>query len=184
MLTHGRPRIADALQPTEPDGRRPYNWAVAAPGPSTVPARIHADRAGRSLAIEWADGHASTYDFAALRWLCPCAFCRGEAGLPGWLDTRPTLTAEQTSLVDIHLVGQYAVAPEWGDGHHTGYYTFGLLRDRCTCDECHARRVRQANESNASSSGTGASRTGHAGHAPTAGEPATTVTTMSKESGQ
>ena len=27
-----------------------------------------------------------------LRWLCPCAFCRGEAGLPGWLDSAPTLT--------------------------------------------------------------------------------------------
>ena len=36
----------------------------------------------------------------------------------------------------------------------------------------------------ASSGGTGTSRTGHAGHAPTTGEPANTVTTMSKESGQ
>ena len=24
-----------------------------------------------------------------LRWLCPCAYCRGEAGLPGWLDSAP-----------------------------------------------------------------------------------------------
>src|SRR5207244_2575320 len=114
-------RSEDSRRPSAPPerrGRRPYNWAVAVPGPSTIPARIHADRAGRSLAIEWSDGHASTYEFTALRWLCPCAFCRGEAGLPGWLDTRPTLTADQTSLVDIHLVGQYAVAPEWGDGHH------------------------------------------------------------------
>ena len=59
-----------------------------------------------------------------LRWLCPCAFCRGEAGLPGWLDSAPELTAEQTRLVDLQLVGQYAIAPTWGDGHHTGYYTF------------------------------------------------------------
>ena len=40
--------------------------------------------------------------------------------MPGWLDTRPTLTAEQTRLVDVHLVGNYAIAPTWGDGHHTG----------------------------------------------------------------
>ena len=40
-----------------------------------------------------------------LRWLCPCAYCRGEAGMPGWLDTNPTLTADQTRLVDVALVG-------------------------------------------------------------------------------
>ena len=80
------------------------------------------------------------YDFIALRWLCPCAYCRGEAGMPGWLDTAPTLTAEQTRMVDIQLVGNYAVAPHWADGHHTGYYTFALLRERCPCADCTAAR--------------------------------------------
>ena len=60
--------------------------------------------------------------------------------MPGWLDTDPTLTDEQTRMVDIHLVGNYAVAPDWGDGHHTGYYTFALLRDRCPCAICAAER--------------------------------------------
>ena len=107
----------------------------------TTPQRIHADRAARTLQVDWADGHRTTYDTVTLRWLCPCAFCRGEAGLPGWLDSAPTLTDEQTRLVDIVLVGNYAVCPSWADGHHTGYYTFGLLRDRCPCDECVARRA-------------------------------------------
>jgi DUF971 family protein len=111
-----------------------------APSP-TVPAKIHADRAARTLDIEWQDGHAKVYDFTALRWLCPCAYCRGEAGMPGWLDTKPTLTDAQTEMRDIHLVGNYAVAPEWGDGHHTGFYTFSLLRDRCPCPECTSRRA-------------------------------------------
>jgi DUF971 family protein len=114
-----------------------------APTTTTTPVRIHADRAAGTLAIEWADGHRTTYDALALRWLCPCAFCRGEAGQPGWLDSRPELTAEQTRLVDVDLVGQYAVAPLWGDGHHTGYYTYALLRDRCPCDDDAARRVRE-----------------------------------------
>ena len=43
---------------------------------------------------------------------------------PGWLDTSPTLTPEQMQLVDVQLVGNYALAPTWGDGHHTGYYPF------------------------------------------------------------
>lgn len=104
------------------------------------PVRIHADREARTLAIDWADGHATLYDFTALRWLCPCAYCRGEAGMPGWLDSGPTLTAEQTRMTDIHLVGNYAVSPHWGDGHSTGFYTFALLRDRCPCPACTDRR--------------------------------------------
>jgi len=106
----------------------------------TTPTRIHADRAAGTLELAWADGHATRYTAVELRWLCPCAFCRGEAGMPGWLDTSPTLTPTQTQLTDMHLVGSYAVAPTWGDGHHTGYYPFVLLRDRCGCAECRARR--------------------------------------------
>jgi DUF971 family protein len=109
-------------------------------GSPTSPLRIHADRAARTLAIDWADGHASEYGFTPLRWLCPCAYCRGEAGMPGWLDSAPTLTDEQTRMTDIHLVGNYAVSPHWGDGHSTGFYTFSLLRDRCPCPVCTTRR--------------------------------------------
>ena len=112
---------------------------AAAPSP-TIPSRIHADRAAGTLEIEWADGHRTLYDLTTLRWLCPCAYCRGEAGMPGWLDSNPTLTDAQTRLVDVQLVGQYAIAPQWGDGHHTGYYAFAALRERCPCAECTARR--------------------------------------------
>jgi DUF971 family protein len=122
-----------------PDGAAPAPASAATRSP-TAPLRIHADRAAATLAIDWADGHASVYDFTALRWLCPCAYCRGEAGLPGWLDSAPTLTPEQTRMTDIHLVGNYAVSPHWGDGHSTGFYTFNLLRDRCPCPACTARR--------------------------------------------
>jgi DUF971 family protein len=106
----------------------------------TRPTRIHADRTAGTLEIAWADGHATTFDAVELRWLCPCAFCRGEAGLPGWLDGAPTLTPEQTRLVDVGLVGQYALQPTWGDGHHTGFYAFALLRDRCPCPACSTTR--------------------------------------------
>ena len=114
--------------------------------PSADPARttartIHADRAAATLTIGWADDHETIFDMTALRWLCPCAYCRGEAGMPGWLDSAPTLTAEQTRLTDLHLVGNYAVAPHWGDGHSTGFYSFTLLRDRCPCNVCTARRA-------------------------------------------
>ena len=118
---------------------------AAAPSP-TLPTRIHADRQAGTLAIDWADGHATVYGFEALRWLCPCAYCRGEAGMPGWLDSAPILTAEQTRMEDIHLVGNYAVSPHWADGHHTGFYTYALLRDRCPCPVCSARRTASTTE--------------------------------------
>jgi DUF971 family protein len=109
--------------------------------PATTPTRIHADRAAGRLDLEFQDGHRTTFTGPELRYPCPCAYCRGEAGMPGWLDTSPTLTDEQTRLVDVHLVGSYALAPSWGDGHHTGFYPFSLLRERCGCDECTAARA-------------------------------------------
>jgi len=112
--------------------------------PATTPTAIHADRAAGTLALTWADGHQTTYDALTLRWLCPCAYCRGEAGMPGWLDSAPTLTAEQTRLTDLHLVGNYAVSPHWGDGHSTGFYPFVLLRHQCPCPVCAAERASSA----------------------------------------
>ncbi|HTC85451.1 MAG TPA: DUF971 domain-containing protein [Candidatus Acidoferrum sp.] len=126
----------------------------------STPTNIHADRTAGTLRLDWADGHVSTFDSTTLRWLCPCAFCRGEAGLPGWLDSAPTLTADQTRLVDMQLVGQYAVMPTWGDGHHTGYYTYALLRDRCPCPECTTGRIGTRGATPVEA------RVGHADHAP------------------
>ncbi|MHB8458544.1 MAG: gamma-butyrobetaine hydroxylase-like domain-containing protein [Candidatus Limnocylindrales bacterium] len=131
----------------------------------TTPIRIHADRTAGTLEIAWADDHVTTFGATALRWLCPCAYCRGEAGMPGWLDSRPTLTAEQTRLVDLQLVGQYAVAPSWGDGHQTGYYTFALLRDRCPCPVCTAGRASDGRPHDGS---TADQQPDHAVHAPLA----------------
>ena len=107
-----------------------------------TPTSIDASRAAGTLSVAWADGHATTYDTLTLRWLCPCAYCRGEAGMPGWLDTNPTLTPDQTRLVDVALVGTYAIQVTWGDGHATGYHTFVLLREMCPCDACARDRER------------------------------------------
>lgn len=102
----------------------------------TTAVAIDADRAAGRVTLTWADDHVTTYDAVTLRWLCPCAYCRGEAGMPGWLDTSPQLTPDQTKLVDVSLVGAYAIQPTWGDGHHTGYHSFTLLRDHCPCADC------------------------------------------------
>ena len=119
-------------------------------GPDITPVRIHADREAGTLSISWADRHETVFEATPLRWLCPCAYCRGEAGMPGWLDSAPTLTPDQTRLVDLHLVGNYALSPHWADGHRTGYYPFRLLRARCPCPACSAGRTDAAPTAGAS----------------------------------
>ena len=63
-----------------------------------------------------------------LRWACPCAECRGEAGIPGRLDASPDLDADELRLMDVSLVGQYALGLGFASGHATGIYTFRYLR--------------------------------------------------------
>ena len=105
------------------------------------PTNINVQRESGTLTIDWADRHRSEHDATTLRLMCPCAFCRGEAGQSGWLDTNPVLTADQIQIVAAGLVGQYALNLSWGDGHDTGYYTWESLRTSCTCPACSATRA-------------------------------------------
>lgn len=78
------------------------------------------------LRITWEDGRQSRYEFRALRLACPCALCRDE-----WTG-RPLLDAA-TVPADLkasraELIGNYALAFAFSDGHSTGVYTFELLR--------------------------------------------------------
>ena len=97
---------------------------------------------GRKLVeVSWADGHVSGYPFELLRWGCPCAHCQGEMGRPGSLAGTVALMPAQKELLDLQLVGRYAVQPRWADGHDTGIYSFEDLRALCPCDLCaRARR--------------------------------------------
>jgi DUF971 family protein len=110
---------------------------------ANTPVSINVDRGAGRLEIAWADGHRTEFDAEPLRLLCPCAFCRGEMGRPGWLDGNPELTDAQTQMVAAGLIGQYALNVTWGDGHDSGYYTYELLRAGCPCPACSADRSRR-----------------------------------------
>jgi DUF971 family protein len=97
-------------------------------GGSTTPTEIELDRAGRRVRVTWADGKRSDFDWEFLRWRCPCAWCSGEGDRPGALQNRTELRPDETEMVDIELVGRYAVQPTWRDGHDTGIFTFRVLR--------------------------------------------------------
>jgi DUF971 family protein len=78
--------------------------------------------------VSWDDGSVSRYGGEELRWACPCASCRGEAGLPGRLDTATSLPPEEVRLENVALVGQYALQIGFASGHGTGIYSFQYLR--------------------------------------------------------
>lgn len=85
-------------------------------------------RSENVLLIEWDDGRRSRLSGDRLRWGCPCAECRGEAGAPGRLDQAPRLADAELRLADVMLIGQYALQIAFESGHATGIYTFRHLR--------------------------------------------------------
>lgn len=80
------------------------------------------------MAITWEGGRRTRYTGEQLRWACPCAECRGEAGTPGRLARVTSLNPDELRIADVTLVGQYALQIAFESGHATGIYTFSLLR--------------------------------------------------------
>ena len=78
--------------------------------------------------VTWEDGTHSTFTGEQLRWACPCAECRGEAGAPGRLSRVQNLSDAELRIRDVTLVGQYALQIAFESGHATGLYTFSFLR--------------------------------------------------------
>jgi DUF971 family protein len=101
---------------TQPDLAQPF------------PVSVDLVRADNVLLVEWDDGARSRLSGDRLRWACPCAECRGEAGAPGRLDQVPRLAEAELRLADVVLVGRYALQIAFESGHATGIYTFRHLR--------------------------------------------------------
>ena len=107
------------------------------------PLSYELDEEGRELHISWTDGHESVHPYEPLRRACPCAWCAGEGGQKGSVDATTEFTEQQTTIYELQPIGRYGLTPIWGDGHHTGIYTYEKLRASCQCDECRATRARR-----------------------------------------
>jgi prepilin-type processing-associated H-X9-DG protein len=109
--------------------------------PADVKVRVSS---GAGVDIVWADGHASHYDFAYLRDLCPCAMCNDERTKKQQL--AETTSGTQSSALPMFKprpgvraakpVGHYALQMDFTDGHATGIYSYDYLRTICPCEEC------------------------------------------------
>ena len=101
---------------------------------SATPAKLEKVR-DEKFRITWDDGHVSEYPFRLLRQQCRCASCRDEFTGKPLID--PESVAVGLKSDKATMVGNYALAFQFSDGHGTGIYTFALLRELCPC--CAAR---------------------------------------------
>ena len=116
----------------------PFDWQVsegtgkpaeAAPisygGAADVPVALDHDEIG--LTIRWQDGHEQLIGSRDLRLNCRCAACRDEMSSAPLLD--PSSVPQTVTPTRIWSLGNYALGIAFSDGHSTGIYTFGALRD-------------------------------------------------------
>jgi DUF971 family protein len=111
------------------------------------PTGIILDRSNELLIVNWDDGEHCRYLLQLLREACPCVECRGGhenmgkkpdvdnlLGLSGPGDSLliPLARIKSYEIARVVPVGNYAITPEWTDGHKTGIYTWAYLRDLCT----------------------------------------------------
>jgi DUF971 family protein len=74
---------------------------------------------------------------------CPCAACVDET--TGHIRIIASSIAETVHPVKIELVGRYAIAIHWSDGHNTGIYAFDYLRKQCPCCQTSDKRHATSN---------------------------------------
>src|SRR5271157_1832154 len=98
---------------------------------------------GEGVEITWSDGHTSRYDFPYLRDHCPCALCNDErekkarvGGLSGIGGSELPMFKPRVKAKAAATVGNYAIQIEFTDGHATGIFSFGHLREICPCEAC------------------------------------------------
>lgn len=92
-------------------------------------------RKDRGLTIEWADGATSYYSIVYLRRMSPSAEMKQlreeQARNPLAVLPASALKASSGPLtaVSAEMVGNYALRITFSDGHDTGIYSWGYLRE-------------------------------------------------------
>jgi ATP-binding protein involved in chromosome partitioning len=77
--------------------------------------------------ITWEDDAETVTSPKDLRAACGCAFCIDE--MTGIRTLDPATIPEDIVVTGIELIGQYAMAVRFSDGHQTGIYGFAKLRE-------------------------------------------------------
>lgn len=82
------------------------------------------------LEIEWSD-FKGIVTLEQVRRECPCATCTGES-VGSVVYSRPRKIRNEIGafdLVELKVVGNYALAFSWANGHNTGIYPWEKIRE-------------------------------------------------------
>lgn len=101
---------------------------------SAAPIDIRAKAKERILRVTWNADHLSNFEYKYLRCQCGCAVCVDERTGVRRLD--PVDVGSDIDILDMSLVGNYAVQFRWSDGHDTGIYSWDYLLRICPCERC------------------------------------------------
>ena len=94
------------------------------------PRSVEQEQGSGLLRIDWNDGETTVYRLRGLRGWCPCAMCQGHGGGRNFVDV------PEPVLSSFEGVGRYGLRLLWADGHSTGMYSYGYLRELATYPEC------------------------------------------------
>ena len=83
------------------------------------------------LLFKWDDNTEDILKLKLMRNNCPCANCAGEKDVFGNIYKGPKQVFTNSSYVlnGMQPVGYYALRPFWADGHHSGIYSFTLIKN-------------------------------------------------------
>ncbi|MFT7167162.1 MAG: DUF971 family protein [Paracoccaceae bacterium] len=95
--------------------------------PGRVPAPVRIGRRVPSeLTFDWQDGVKNGATAAEIRRGCPCAHCVDEH--TGRQILKAASVPDHLTQTEVSLVGNYALAIVFSDGHRTGIFTWPNLR--------------------------------------------------------
>jgi len=91
-----------------------------------TPREIRRKAGGAGFKLVWPDGKVGDFSSAYLRRNCRCAACQHELTGERLLD--PASVPETLTIESSQIMGNYALAFHFSDGHSTGIYSFDWLR--------------------------------------------------------
>ena len=68
------------------------------------------------ISSSWSDEHESVHDWEVLAGLVPVPGVQVREACPGMLQSKQSLSVEETTLVNIQPVGRYGLTPVWEMG--------------------------------------------------------------------
>lgn len=88
---------------------------------------LHTGVVGNELALAFEGGREIYLSLSLLRNHCPCAACSDLHGIGSVVVSPKADGMRETTLMDIQVVGSYAIQLHWQDGHSAGIYSYDYL---------------------------------------------------------